>query len=231
VAQAIVERNGIIYGLMRRLLLRAATLAALVVCAAIIAAPGARAQNLVQNPGFEQSSGCARGGGACTTSQGWTISGGNGLTDFIQTNAHTGSFAAAFGASDISLSGTLSQSIATTPLTTYLVSFYLANVGSATDSFLATFGGQTVLSLTNAPTSGYTLYSADITAGSSNSVLAFSGGGQSGGFNLDDVSVSAEASGAPAPTAGTGALSFMAGLICLAGLGVRRVRNRQSGAS
>jgi len=188
---------------------------ALLVCGA---AHHAAAQNLVQNPGFESTS--TDGG---NTSPGWTLTNSQGDTTFVDdaSTAHTGSWSVQFAATDAASAaqGMLSQSIATVPQTTYVVSFYLANEGGPHNSFVATFGGQTVLSLTDADAFTFKQYSATIKATSATSALAFVAQQDPSDFILDDVSVEAE--GAPLPPAGAGLLSFG---VAFVGLALRRVR-------
>jgi hypothetical protein len=193
----------------------------------------AYAQNLVQNPGFEDSTDSA-------TSPGWTLAAGHGtvfdsgaqvegpgiqpegeLPPSGNPNAHSGLWDVQFGATnpDDATAGTLSQAIATAPGSTYLVTFFLMNSDGAPNTFLATFGGQTVLSLTDANAFGYTQYSYQVTATSESSVLAFSAEQDPSFFYLDDVSVEA----APAPITGGGLASFG---VLLAGFGVRHARRR-----
>jgi hypothetical protein len=204
-------------------------------CAVLLAlsacAGSSHAQNLVQNPGFEDST-------SPTTSPGWTVTAGNDTTfdnggseaqgihpDEPPTegngNAHTGVWDVQFGATSASeaTAGTLSQTIATVPGTTYLVTFFLMNTDGPHNTFLATFGGQTVLSLTDANAFGYTQYSANITATSGSSVLAFSAEQDPGFYYLDDVSVEA----GPAPVMGGGLVSFG---VLLAGFDTRRARRK-----
>lgn len=191
-------------------------------CLAIAAAPASYAQqNLVQNPGFEST----QGQGSSTSSPGWTVSSGFG-TNFLfgaqnPGGPNTGNWYASFAATSASAatSGTLSQTIATVPGVNYLVSFFLANFGGPHDTFLATFGGQTVLSLADAPASGYTQYSMVVTARSSQTVLAFAGEQDPASFGLDDILVEAQA--APAPVTGGGVASFT---VILAALAARRMR-------
>ena len=190
----------------------AATLAS----TAILTSPAALAQNLVINPGFEDST-------DAMTSAGWTLGQTFGYTSFENNpgDAHTGNWSATFGDTQ---PVSLSQTIATVPRTTYLVSFYLAdnNTGAGGKNFLATFDGQTVLSLTNSDATGYVLYSADIVASSSQSVLSFTAENPPGQFNLDDISVEVE--GAPAPTPGTGAASLIAAAAMLGGMRRKRAK-------
>jgi hypothetical protein len=193
--------------------LRAAGLAALVACA--MTAPEAWAQNLVQNPGFENTP-----NDGSNTSPGWTLDAAS-ATSFVsgETTANSGIWAVDFAATDAAAAtqGTLSQAITTVPSTYYTVTFFLANEGGPHNTFLATFGGQTVLSLTDANAFGYTQYTATVRATSATSVLAFTAQQDPADFLLDDISVQA----GPLPAAGGGLISFG---IAIAGFAVRRMR-------
>ena len=196
-------------------LLRAIGLAAVILACA--SANQALAQNLVQNPGFEDTP-----NNGSNTSPGWTLDPTSSTTYVNGTaTANTGDWAAEFFAVDAAgaTQGKLSQTITTVPSTTYIVSFYLENQGGPHNSFLATFGGQTVLSLTDADAFGYTRYSMTIIATARSSVLSFTGQQGPSDFLLDDVSVTAQ--GAPAPVTGGGLLSVA---IVLAGFAVRRIK-------
>ncbi len=204
----------------------------LAVAAGLSVAPRSHAQqglNLVQNPGFESST--DSGNGTATSTPFWTVTSGFG-TDFVFTNggttasggsANSGSWYAEFMATSASdaQSATLSQTIATTAGSYYTVSFFLANFGGPHDTFLATFGGQTVLSLTDAPAFSYTKYTMVIQANSASSVLAFTGEQDPASFGLDDVSVEA----GPAPVMGGGLLSLGAAAF---GFVARRLRRGKS---
>ena len=188
--------------------------AAILACAS---AHQALAQNLVQNPGFEDTP-----NDGSNTSPGWTLDPTSSTTYLNGTaTANSGDWAAEFFATDAAgaTQGTLSQTITTVPSTTYIVSFYLENEGGPHNSFLATFGGQTVLSLTDADAFGYTRYSATIIATANSALLSFRGQQGPSDFLLDDVSVVAQ--GAPAPVTGGGLLSVA---VVLAGFAVRRTK-------
>jgi hypothetical protein len=175
----------------------------------------AQAQNLVLNPGFEETS--TDGG---NTSPDWTLT-ASGDTTYVNgaSTAHSGDWAVEFAATDATTAsqGTLSQAVTTVPSTYYTVTFFLANEGGPHNTFLATFGGQTVLSLTDADAFGYTQYTATIKASSDSSVLAFAAQQDPADFLLDDVSVEA----GPAPVMGSGLLSIG---VVLAGFAARRMR-------
>jgi hypothetical protein len=136
-----------------------------------------------------------------------------------QGTANTGVWAVDFAAASTAAAsqGTLSQTITITPSTYYTVSFFLANEGGPHNTFLATFGGQTVLSLTDASAFSYRQFTATIRITSGSSVLAFTGEQDPSDFLLDDVSVEA----GPLPVTGGGLLSFGA---AIAGFAVRRWR-------
>src|SRR5271156_2983744 len=155
-------------------------LAAILACA--LARP-ASAQNLVQNPGFESTP----TGGA--TSPGWTLDTSSGTTYISgEGTANSGVWAVEFAADSAAAAsqGTLSQTITTAPSTYYTVTFFLANEGGPHNTFLATFGGQTVLSLTDAAAFGYRQFTATVKVTSGSSVLAFSGEQDPSDFLLDD---------------------------------------------
>jgi hypothetical protein len=102
---------------------------------------------------------------------------------------------------------TLSQTLATVPGTTYLISFALAMqdegqiFGPESNLFTASFNASSAtnatsfLTLTNLPVQGYTLYTFSETATSASSVLSFAFGNDPSEFLFDDVSVSS----APVP--------------------------------
>jgi hypothetical protein len=188
--------------------------------AALALAPMARAQNLVQDPGFENAT-------DSNTAPGWTLSSGFG-TDYVNGQSQsggapaTGSWYAEFTATSASnaQSGTLSQMIATTPGQYYTVTFFLANFGAPHNTFLATFGGQTLLSLTDASAFGYQQYTMVVRATSTQTKLAFTGEQDPSSFGLDDVDVEA----GPAPVMGGGLVSLG---VAVAGFVTRRLRRRQ----
>jgi hypothetical protein len=193
-----------------------------------LAASSQAQTNLVQNPGFESSTDSGQGG--ATSTPFWSVNPGFG-TDFVYLSdggttqnggsAYSGSWYAEFAATSAAnaQSGTLSQSIATTSGTYYTVSFYLANFGGPHDTFLATFGGQTILSLTDAPAFAYRQYTMTVKANSASSALAFTGEQDPASFGLDDVSVVA----GPAPLVGGGLMSLGT---AVSGFLLRRLRRR-----
>ena len=147
----------------------------------------------------------------------WTLGGNaiwqNSLPEiFIDTSAEGSStYAAGMGSMGPSSSsdGTLSQTIATTPGQTYTLSFWLQNEGSTGgNDFQAIWNGQTLLSLSNAPQSGYTEYTYTVTATGSASTLEFSALNNPSQWDLDNVSLTATGSTA-APAVQSGAVNIV----------------------
>jgi hypothetical protein len=91
---------------------------------------------------------------------------------------------------------TLSQTFSTSPGGTYVVEFALLNDTTPSseypNSFVATFGGTTLLSEVNAAPDAYTLYTYDVTATGASTTLAFTEENNLGDFELDSVSVTPE---------------------------------------
>jgi VPDSG-CTERM motif len=147
---------------------------------------------LVQNGGFE----------ILPLGTDWTFTPAATGSDFNYTHgpAHTGSYAASFGAvsygiNDPSTLDTISQSITTTPGDEYAISYWLDTAdgdgrGLGWVQFVSTFGADTLSNL-NPPAivPGYTEYTIDAEASAASTLLSFSGKSVSGWIELDDVSV------------------------------------------
>jgi len=96
----------------------------------------------------------------------------------------------------------LSQTITTVIGDKYDFQFWLLGPGAGTtpNSFSASFGGNTVFSLTNSPgPSSYTLEDVVVTATATTTVIAFTGNA-GGGWGLDDVSISDLGPATPEPS-------------------------------
>ena len=145
---------------------------------------GAATPNLVVNGGFESGN-----------FSGWTLSGNSGgnqiyiaPTDFPG-EVHTGSYSAGLGSMNRT-DGILTQSIATTAGQHYTLSFWIEsdNDGSTPiNHFAAEWNGQTLMALTDAPNSGYQVYTFDVVGINGNSVLEFDGYNSPDAWRLDDV--------------------------------------------
>lgn len=191
----------------------------------------AGAQNLVTNPSFE------------TSLTGWTISGGNGLPwGDISLTPHSGAMSAVTGCEDATCmdattGSLLSQTIATVPGTTYSISFWY-RMPEADSELQALFGATPLTSggagtcagscifQTTAVAGAWAQATATRVASSTTTQLTFVGRSATFLTALDDVSVVAIPTLAPAmpvPTLSQWALIGMAGLLAMFGLaGVRR---------
>jgi len=162
--------------------------------------------NLIMNPGFET--------GDFT---GWTASGDAGVFGTIGGVApHSGNFQAVF--SGIS---SLTQSVATTPGASYTIDFFLANTAPPPNSFLVSWGGSTIFSLTNQGSStSYTEYTFTETASTASTALHFQfvTQGLGGAWFLDDVSVNPAGVGVP----DGGSTVSLLGFACLGLAALRR---------
>jgi hypothetical protein len=163
----------------------------------LLLATRAWASPLVVNGGFETGN-----------FSGWTVTGGpcefvlpniasqgicTGIDSGGDPRAHSGIDAAYLGQYG-SLAG-ISQTIATTPGTTYDLQFWLANTnyaplgGTTPNQFQVTWNGATVFNSNNMPVSGYKLYDFSLLATGTQTVLSFIGQQNPAYFVLDDVSL------------------------------------------
>jgi len=136
---------------------------------------------------------------------GWTFSGDNYWT--VVDNGfnsgiapHSGSNEAALGTA--SSLGYLSQTVTTTPGTSYLLSFWLNHSGGdPNDVFIVSWNGTTLLDETNPPAPVWTSYQFVVTATGTSTVLQF--GYEASGIDyldIDDVSLQSQTNIVPTIT-------------------------------
>jgi hypothetical protein len=118
---------------------------------------------------------------------GWTQSGNTADTFVSPSAAFIGNFGAVLA--PVESPGFLSQTIATTPGTPLDLTFFLASDGSTPNQFQVSFGGTTLLDLTNMPGQDYTAYKFTVTPTATSSILQFGFQNDNGFFTLDDVSL------------------------------------------
>ena len=187
----------------------------------------AQAQNLVQDPGFENATPSAPSAPYTgSIGDGWTVTQGVVYigTSGFQGVPRTGSQYAYLGGGNTP--NTLSQTINTIVGTQYTFSFYA--VDDSPNPFSASFGAQTVYNGTapardpfNAST--YQLFTYNVTAASASTNIAFTGAYTqtfSNGTQLDDVSVT-QVTAVPEP--GSIALLVGAGAVGAAFLRRRKI--------
>lgn len=111
----------------------------------------------------------------------------SGSAAFVGSFANSGNFGYINGSAGPP--GTLSQTVATVAGQSYTYRFFLANDAGAPNSFIAALGGVTLVTLTNAPATNYTLFTGTVVANVNNAVLSFTFLNQPAFFALDDVSL------------------------------------------
>jgi PEP-CTERM motif len=181
------------------------------------------ANNLIQNCDFGTGDFTDWSGSATSPTNPW---------DFVtfydpeanDPNPYVGSWEADLG--DVDSTGVLEETFSTVAGGWYEVEFALQNDTSAgggyDNSFVADFGSDQLLSLSNvAESSGWTLYTYYGTASSSSTTLSFTDENDGGFWDLDSVSVDKIATPEPGSF-----LLFGTGLLALAGIARMRLSNR-----
>jgi hypothetical protein len=183
-----------------RLGLRASDFTVVALSLAVLATLPAHANgpNLITNPGFETS-----------TLSGWNPNNNSSFQGVTSTVTHSGNYAYFDG--PYPSYGDLSQSILTTPGTSYDISFWLKSGGSPSNAIVS-FEGVQILNLVDQPVGPFQQYTFVDQATSTSATLDFQFRNHPDFWYLDDVSVTAAA----APEAST-TLSFR--LLLVLGLG------------
>jgi len=131
---------------------------------------------------------------------GWTQSGDMRYNDVIVFQPHSGSYELNAGSWNF---GYISQTIALDPGALYTISFSLGNLnwgGDPAGEFTASFGGTTLLVLTNQADFDYRNYSFTLLGVGSSADLTFGFWNFPGGWLLDDVSVVDPPAAVPEPS-------------------------------
>lgn len=179
----------------------------------------ASAANIVANPGFEA-------GGTGWIFNGWGIYAGAGTLGVAHTgtmDASTGCVGAGCITPDPASGGAwLYQDLATTPGSTYSLTFWFASAGTPME-LRALFGSTIAVDLTGISAGGYIQYAntVTLTASSSTTRLEFLGRQDPAWNSLDDINVEAIGQGETVPEP-SGYLLLGSGLALLAGW--RRLR-------
>jgi hypothetical protein len=154
--------------------------------------------NLLENPGFElfeaadpvaQSAFESTDFASPATAGGWTFSGHSG-PDWWDGSAHAGSWDAFVNAPVHGVSGSVSQSIATIPGESYLVSFYLSGNCCAGGDINVSFGSTGFSqSYPHSSSFAWEEHSFSSIATAANTLFLFSGQNLDGTFFIDDISI------------------------------------------
>ena len=161
------------------------------------------AGNLVTNCGFETGS-----------FSGWTTTpAAQGSIFGVDGFPNSGAFAAFFEAVTPPFADTISQNIPTVVGQNYTISFFLENLGGSPNHFVASFGGSTLLSVTDLAAFPYEQITQNVVASGSATTLSFSAYQVPSSFRLDDISVVSRAIPEPSSIALLGSALFALGAI------------------
>lgn len=124
---------------------------------------------------------------------GWTRDGDPYFTyvdtdvNFGATLAHSGTYGAYLG--PIQFQGSIAQDLATTPGTTYEISYWLANLSEDENIFIVEFGGTTLQYLYNSSSFAYTRFTFTAVATAATTPLIFTFKNVPETWTLDDITV------------------------------------------
>jgi hypothetical protein len=152
----------------------------------LVCASTAPAQNLITNGGFETGdfTGWTQFGETSFTG---VCAAGDPTTSCSGYTPYDGAWMASVGA--IHAQGGITQTIATTPGASYLISFYLSNGQSPPNSFSISFDGVTLVSGTDVGYMHWQVYQFTQVASSNTAALSFAFDQVPDYFDLDDISV------------------------------------------
>jgi VCBS repeat-containing protein len=121
---------------------------------------------------------------------GWTVSGSQIQAQFLGQGGEFGNYAAQFPSPGGLGTEVLSQSVSTVAGQHYFVSFSITGDGESTDNnFIVNWDGAQLLSLSDVQSGGFTHYTFEVVASSSNTVLEFTYNDDGIALYLDQVSV------------------------------------------
>jgi len=181
---------------------------AMIVTGVVLGASAPSTANLVDNGGFEEPF-------LGIPLPFWTLSGNTALAATAclgpDPNVAEGNCAALFGPGDGTVD--ITQDLSTSAGQAYQIKFSFLPDGQTPSFFSASFGGVTLVSLTNPPASSYQAFSFTAVASSASTALAFTFRDDTGTLWFDAVSVDAAAA-IPAPATvvllGAGVLGLVA---------------------
>jgi RTX calcium-binding nonapeptide repeat (4 copies) len=134
---------------------------------------------------------------------GWTVVGSDIHAEFLGLGSEFGNISAVLGPPGGVGTETLSQSVATTAGTHYLVSFTVfGDPESGHNEFVASWNGGNLLDLVNNTQGGTTTYTFDVVGDGGNDPLSFTYNDDGNGIILDNVSVATETPPAVQSTSG-----------------------------